>query len=516
MQTMRLEIKKYWLLIGITLILALIWYANYSLHFNGFFWSDCHDYNQMARNIYEGKGFSTSVLRPIHFQSFLTLPHSEVTRPLGYPYMIAGSFLLFGPNDFAVVIINGFFYILLVISTFLLSIELLGNRLMALMVASCIAFSSFFLRMSIIGSSDIVYAALVVLFFYIYVKYPEKTFIHGLIVGGLYLTRSNTVFLIAALLVVDYNPFKQKGNLKRMAVFAGGAVLTALPLLVKNIISFAEMIPSVNTAALNTRSFPGFTYWVQLDKISTWNFINTYPGEFYEKLVVSFWGLLKDFRNTFEVISLGLMILGIFLPLKNEFHRRLRRIIVLTILIQTLVIISVVSSEARYYMFLIPFLISFVFIYLNSINRKNIKFSICAIILAMVIISSFQFWREPKQINYYKILGDSVRSMTKVDDTIASDMAWGISWYAERKAVWLPYDSNTLHKISKTIPIDYVFLSIDLSRPFALYKDNIWQHLFFRDGSFEVPGFELTNIFYFDKIPIGIMYKFQKNIIKQG
>lgn len=86
-------------------------------------------------------------------------------------------------------------------------------------------------------------------------------------------------------------------------------------------------------------------------------------------------------------------------------------------------------------------------------------------------------------------------------------MAWGISWYADRKSVWLPYDIETMDKISKNIPIDYVFLTQDLAGPPASYKDNIWQRLFFEVGSFNIHKFKLVNVFYYNKNKIGVLYK---------
>src|ERR1700690_4588144 len=107
------------LLIGviIAVVASAVWAANYKLHFNGFFLNDAHDFGQMARNIYEGRGFKTSVLRPINIIHFKYIPYPEVTRPPLFPLMLAGLFSVFGVNDFAIVSSGGIAYMALAVLT---------------------------------------------------------------------------------------------------------------------------------------------------------------------------------------------------------------------------------------------------------------------------------------------------------------------------------------------------------------------------------------------------------------
>mgnify|MGYP001604625272 CR=1 FL=1 len=500
-----LKIKTYWLIILIILLGGVICYLNYSLHFSGFFWSDSHDYNQMARNIYEGKGFSTSVLRPLHFLSFKALPHPEVTRPLVYPYLIATSYWLFGVNDFSVVVLNGLFYVILIIATFLFSAEFSKSKSKALMTAASIALSGIFLKIGILGSSDIVYAAFVTLFFYVYAKYREKSFVHGLLLGLLYLTRMNTFFLMLAIVLVDYSLFNRR-DWKRLAFFVIGMLLVVSPGFIRSFVMLDPSVPSANTAVLFTRSFPGFSYWTMLNKVSAWDFIKAHPEELYEKLAQKFFYLINDFQNTFGIVFLALIVIGLLIPAKNELHKRLKKIILFTALLQTLVIVSIVNSEARYYIFLMPIIISFVFTSIKPLEKKYLKWLVHSLILLSVVLSSINYWKSPKQLNHYMLLGQAINSATQNNAIVASDIAWEISWYADRKTVWLPYDIDTLNKISESIPINYVFLSINLSRPLASYKDNIWQRLFFNPDS-STPGLKMVNIFYYGNTPIGILYK---------
>jgi|GEM_PF-3563043 len=504
-----LKAKTPWLIILIIVLAGVIWYFNYSLHFDGFFWNDSHDYNQIARNIYDGKGFSTSVLRPIHFLSFKMLPHPEVTRPPVYPYLVALSYSLFGVNDFSVVLLNGLFYVILVAATFLFSLEFSESKSTAFMTAASVALSGIFLRISLWGSSDIVYAALVTLFFYAFVKYPEKPFFYGLLLGVLYLTRMNTAFLIFSIALADY-VFLKGRSWRRFALFTLGVIVASLPGFIRSLVLIDQSIPQVNTAVLFTRSFPGFSYWTMVNKVAALDFVRAHPEEFYEKLVQKFFYLISDFQNIFGTFFLILMAIGLIIPAKNELHRRLKRIVLFTALLQTLVIISVVNAEARYYIFLMPVVISFVFSSIKPFEEKYSKWLIHLFILLSIVLSSVSYWRSPKQMNPYRPLGQAIKGVTPENAVIVSDIAWEIAWYSNRKTVWLPYDIETMNKISQSIQVDYIFLSSNLSRPFAVYRDNIWQRLFFEVDSFNAYGFKLANVFYYGDAPIGVLYKLEK------
>jgi hypothetical protein len=201
--------KTRWLILIIILFAGCVWYANYSLHFNGFMWNDSQDYNQMARNVYEGKGFSTSVLRPISFSIFDYLPHPEYTRPPLYAYLLALCYRMFGVNDPAAVLVDGIFFVVFAIATYLYAMEYSKSRLSAVLITALLICSPWVLVMSIQGSTDIVFAALFMLFLYLFARFYERPALAGLLAGLLYLVRWNAVFIVGAFILTEYNPFKE-------------------------------------------------------------------------------------------------------------------------------------------------------------------------------------------------------------------------------------------------------------------------------------------------------------------
>jgi hypothetical protein len=120
-------------------------------------------------------------------------------------------------------------------------------------------------------------------------------------------------------------------------------------------------------------------------------------------------------------------------------------------------------------------------------------------------------WRPVKQPNLSIELGRTVKALTGKEDVIATDMAWEISWYADRKTVWLPYDPETMKKISRSVPIDYVFVTLNMLQPVAAYKDDIWQKLYLGADPVALPGYTRVTFIYYGNTLVGVLFKAEKD-----
>jgi 4-amino-4-deoxy-L-arabinose transferase-like glycosyltransferase len=504
-----MKMKNFRAIILVVILSGAVWYLNYSLHFNGFTWNDPQDYNQIARNIYEGNGFSTSVLRPISFRAFQYLPQPEFVRPPFYPYLLAASYHIFGVNDFAVVLVNGLFYVLFVAMTFLFSLEFSGSRFTASAVAAIAALSVWFLNMSIIGSTDIVFAALFMAFLYVFIRHHEKPFLAGLMIGLLYLVRWNGAFIAAGFVLAEYNLIVDWRRWKKFLAFCAAVLLAASPILVRNMFYAGTAISAINSSGFfaGGKSLPGYYYISQLQTISGWEFIKAHPAEIYELIVGKFFMLVNGFPQEFGAVLLIVMAAGLFLDLKGEIQNRIKKAVIWIILVQTFLLI-LTNAEARYYGFLVPPLVLFAFVSASALWDKRIEAAASALVLFMVLFSSAGFWKAGKPLNYYQTLGRAVQASTEKGDVIISDLAWAMSWYGHRKAVWLTYDVDTMAKIAKKIPITYAFVSFEtFAHPLVPYKDNVWQNLVLNPAPNHVPGFKLVKVFYLGKQPLGVLYR---------
>ena len=83
-------------------------------------------------------------------------------------------------------------------------------------------------------------------------------------------------------------------------------------------------------------------------------------------------------------------------------------------------------------------------------------------------------------------------------------MPWELAWYADRKAIWLPYDLDTLKTISKTLKPSYVILS---GKMYVPYKDMIWMRMLNDSNYAKSLGYRLESVILFQNITIVLMYK---------
>lgn len=493
-------------LIFVFLIAASLWYANYALHFNGFVINDSHDYAQLAKNVYEGNGYSTSVLRPLVYQFFNTLPQPEVTRMFGYPYLLGFFYKIAGPNDFSIVLLNGIFYVALILLVYVFSYELSKNIFVSLISALMVACMKGFLDHSLQAEPNIMYSALFIAFFYLYIKHPQRTFLHGVSLGFLYLIRANTQFVfIAFFLVVVFSDTKKiKEKIRIGAELSLGFLIGILPYLIRNYAVIGNPLFSLYSYSflLFTRDFPAYTVWTQISDVNPLLFAATHLSEMLFKSYNWLQILLKDsviFYNPLVLLLLGIAFL---VPVGNYRLRRLKSIVLAGIVVQTIMVLPF-GAVPYYYMFFFPLIIIVSVInfaeFFKSYGRIILIFS-----FIIFMVANISYWKSHKPLNPFISLGKQVELLTNKNDIILTDMPWELAWYADRRAIWLPFDLDTLEIISKTLRPTYAVLS---GRTYAPYKDAVWNRILKEPSYAEELGYEFKGIIYFQNTPVAAMFK---------
>lgn len=496
-------------LLFIFLVAVLLWYANYSLHFNGFVINDSHDYAQLAKNVYEGNGYSTSVLRPLAYQFFKTLPQPEVTRMIGYPYILGLTFKIFGQTDFTVILFNGFFFVALILLVYLLAYELSGNTVISLIAALMVLCMKCFPDHSLQAEPNIMYSALYVAFFYFYVKYPGRYLIYGIMLGLLHLVRANTqfVFLAFFLLYIFHGKENIKGRLLDAGKLSAGFLIGITPHLIRNYLIIGNPFFSLYgySFLLFTKSFPAYSVWTQISDVNPIMFVISHPREMILKSYHMFVMLIEKSRYFYNPVVLLLIGITFFMPVKNPQLRFLRIVTVAAIIVQT-VLLFPMGSVPYYYMFFFPIMIIISVINVEDHFKRYSKIILIAglIIFALTTVS---YWKDPKPVNPFKSIGEQVEKLTDKDDIILTDMPWEIAWYANRNAIWLTYDMDTLRVISKTLRPGYIFLSSGVINPYTPYKDFIWTRMFNDPDYARTLGYELKGVILFQGTPVVLMYK---------
>lgn len=489
----------------LSVLAALISWSNYRLHFNGFALNDYHEYCEIARNFYEGNGYSTSVLRPVAYKYFATLPQPEVTRLPLYPFFLSLFFHLFGPNDDAVIIFNSICYVVLVVAVFMVAFELSKNTFVGLIAALMTAFMESFLVYTLAAEPNIFYAAMLMCFFYFYLKFPEKTLFQGIFLGVLYQLRANTLFVFIGFLfalIINNNSWKLRFRITYLLIL--GYVIGLIPYMARNFIILGKPLFSLYqySLLLFTKQFPQYTAWTQIVDIDPKAYALSHPAEMISKSL-TWLKILLTHSISFYKPALLLMIGASLLVRPADPRLKILRTTALAGIMVQLIMLLPIGSVPYYYMFFSPLIIS---TELTNIRIHLNRFTHIAplVALAIVIWTTVPYWKTPKPANPFISIGRQVAESTKRNDIIVTDIPWEVTWYANRRTIWLPYDLKTLHLISATLKPKYVLL-VGLS--YAAYGDDAW-HRMLRE-----PAFAYTAGYQFDKAimlgnrPVAAMFK---------
>ncbi len=488
----------------LAIVSALVCWFNFSLHFNGFILNDYHEYCQIARNFYEGNGYSTSVLRPIAYKFFTTLPQPEVTRVPLYPFSLSLFFHLFGPNDNAVVLFNSICYVALAILIFLIAFELSGEYIVGLLASLMTISMKSFIEYTITAEPNVFYAALIAAFFLFYLRHPEKTLIQGILLGILYLVRANSLFVFMGLLtgtVIVTDTWKKRayGSLLLITGFISGLV----PYMIRNYVVIGKPFFSLYkySLLLFTEKFPRYTIWTQIADVNPTQYAFSHPGEMLQKSSAFFYSLVDNSLSFYHPFVLLSVALGFFLSTDDRRLRALRIIIVAGIIIQTVLVLPM-GPVPYYYMFFFPLMICIAI--MNARTHLG-KYAWAAgfLTLAVFLYSTVPYWQSPKPANPFIQIGKEVAGVTNKEDIILTDIPWEITWYANRRTIWLPYDLETLGQISRTLKPKYVLLT---GSSYATYKDNVWNHMLLDRNYAKSLGYEFNRPILFQNNIVGILY----------
>ncbi|MBI5635046.1 MAG: glycosyltransferase family 39 protein [Nitrospirae bacterium] len=486
-------------------ISGCISWANYSWHFDGFILNDYHEYCQIARNFAEGRGYSTSVLRPIAYQFFQTLPQPEVTRMPLYPFFLSLFFRAFGASDSIVVLFNSISYTLLIVVIFLLALELSRSLLLSLSAAIMTAFLEANIRFTVTAEPNIFYAAALAGFFYYYLLKPDRTFIHGLLLGLLQLIRANTMFVMAGFFVLL---FFQRGSYRQrftnMGILVAGIFVALSPYWLRNYLVIGKPFFSLYTYSLLlfTNDYPLYTIWTQVTNVDPAAYALSHPAELLQKSYGFLLFLLSGSVDFYKPLVLIIVAAGTVIRFRDSRLRFIKWTCMVSIIIQTILLLPV-GPVPYYYMFFFPLLITVALINAQPLLKRTMPAAL--VLFTMIFIyTTVPYWKSAPQPNRFREIGEQVASMTGKNAIILTDIPWEIAWYADRRAVWLPYDRATLSLISGTLKPDFILLT---GASYATYGGDIWKRMLQDPMTARSLGYEPLTTVQFQGRAMGLVFK---------
>lgn len=401
--------------------------------------SDGAKYALIAKSIFLGQGFTTTF--SFWGQSFFA------THGIPYlvPYIISLFFRVFGVTDFAVISFSFTFYLLLIISSYLLA-KKLTNNLVAIMTSLAIAANHDFIIYSRSGATEPLFAFEIIAATYLLTFRKIKTDIFAaVVIGAMYFTRPQAAIFIAGL--IFYWLILRTGIKKGMLIFFGVAIFGLLfdrfviyPLSFKYpIISiYGRGMESVLTYSSNSAVSDA----LRGGAVSSLGISEVIKKTFYN--LYNFYKSIPDILNPYLFI---LFVIGLFLKGYREL-----KIYVLFVTTLTLIVTALSIPFYRYIHPIIPllYLVGSVTLY-EFVNNK--KAFVLIIILFTVgqtvgnVLLDSRFENKMHNLNkppVYVLLSQKLKQDTKENDLILTNLdTWG-SWYGERKTVWFPLEPKMI------------------------------------------------------------------------
>lgn len=502
--------KKFFeILVGLILVGLLFLMSFQKLTRSGYLeFSDGAKYAVIARNIVEGNGFRSNF--SFFGKNTLLQASKGFFIPKGIsplmPYSIAGSFLVFGINDFAIIATSSFYFLLLILSVFFLGRKLYGN-LVGVVSAIVVAGNVNFLDYATSGASEVLFTFLIILAAFLFTFRKRKyDFFAFLTLVGLYYTRPQALVFMAPLvfywLILNW-------GVKKGALIS---IVAAIAAFVVDGLILSPLFPGNSLSTVFSRATQAIFQYRPGEATS-----NAIRGALQQKLTLAevfkkvfynlynFYKLIPQIMNPYIfalfVISLlkisedktadylkyvsALAFVGLFVgvALTIPFFRYLHPIIPLVCIFASALLVwvvrKIVDDEWRVCKKLLPKFIDkrrFVIFIMTSL--ATVLF-VGQTLGAIFLDSRF----SAKTLNkgkppVYAVLSELLKENTKKSDLIVTNLdTWG-SWYGDRTTIWFPVNpTNLKSSVKGSVKPDEIFLTSYLMNDENYYMGKIWRNV---------------------------------------
>jgi 4-amino-4-deoxy-L-arabinose transferase-like glycosyltransferase len=474
---------------GLAVVLFALWY-NLN-EFRSYSTKEAMEVGQLARNLSEGRGFTTHFIRPLTLQlvndqqgveaRLSRRPHPDLANPPLYPVLLAGlmkvlpfkwdaprSFWIYSPEMW-IAIFNQVLFLVTLFLTFRLGAKLFDEAVGAI-AAIVLAGSEVLWRFSVSGLSTMLALLIFVCLLWCLVKLEAGTrseqskgwgyflkwgLATGMCAGLGALTRYSFVWLVIPVLAFSILFIRPRGWLVAGAIVAVFLLLLT-PWLARNYQASGTLfgIPGF-AASQDTLPFPGHrlerSFEPNLDRLE---------GRDYAR---------KLFANSAEMMQDDLPRLGgswvtafflpaLFLPYRNRTLSRMRWFLLMTMLVfipvqalgrTHLTTDSPVINTENLLVILTPgvfiFGVGLYFVLVEHVQLpiqelKHLMTGAFAFVaclpLAFTLLPprTFPIAYPP----YYPPWVQETSRFLKTDELMMSDMPWAVAWYGDRDCVWTP------------------------------------------------------------------------------
>jgi 4-amino-4-deoxy-L-arabinose transferase-like glycosyltransferase len=447
---------------------------------------DALDYAQIARNLAQGKGFSTDFIKPLTLTRITTLDqHPDLIYPPLHTLVTSVFIRALGANKRAIALACGVPFLLTLLVTYLLGLRLFDKRVAVLGTA---LFGLYLgtLRYSISGLEVCLLGLWVTgLFLVLYLlagehkRVPWLAASSGALLGLIYLTKEIWMVLLVPALLYLFFTVERRQRWLALGLALGAFALVILPWCIR--VAHLTGNPFFTwrwyETEMETMTNPGNTLYrsYRPDVQSPLTFMIYHPAEVYDKLhdgAMTLYGVLATLSGPF---ALGFFVVAILVPLGNAAFERLRYLLYAAYVLLFGALCWVMPSPRMMYPLgpIIGLIAAALFFrVLTPLSRRyapqqqaralNWGLALFVLLQAMPLLGNLSQRSRPgaeTSATRVEALCKQVADATG-EGVIVADVPWYTAWYGQRTSIWLPRSWDDLERLQMDVgQIQYLLLT---------------------------------------------------------
>ncbi len=469
---------------------AIIFFAYYKLKFVGLNTKEAFDFAQIARNMISGKGFSTSVIRPLGVTGPLPGNMAETYHGPVFPAALAMAFAVLGPKDTTAALVSGLFYILTIPMVYLLGSRIF-NRQIGLLAAGIVGINSIMLGYGISGQNFTLYIFLTTCLLVALhgllrqsdggveggsVEVPKgRLLVIGALTALLYLTEPVFVWVIPVILG-SVVAFTGRSRWKNMAWALVPIVILVMPWMVRNYHYAGDPVYGLrgNELWMHTPTYYANDSGYRLIPSEVAGSTGLFKA-IAKKIILSIGDVVETIARYPGVLLLFFFLPAMFVRFQSSAANAVRKIVLWCALFLTIGVVLIgfePYGTLPLYVSLIPAITIYALCYLVHLFEqykveRSVRLAINALTVFYVAFPLLQNivagYDPPKPAGV-----EAAAIMAKSggpNDACLTDQPWTVAWYGNRRAVWWPGTPAGVRKIREQVQgLRWILLTAEARR----------------------------------------------------
>lgn len=509
----RLVVKLPWKrIIWTTIIIAVLAFFGalyYKTTFNGLTDRHAIDVAQVAKNVSQGKGFTTRVIRPFNIGLITDSRRytAEVNSAPVFPYVVAVLFHKKGPSDQAIVWVSLLFLILIIISTFVLGWLVFDIRV-GLLATAVVAVSGPVIDAGASGTewTMAAFVFLLLLFSVLFHQRTSSKHKHFASVGFVVLSAFfkallfmiNHILLFLVIPLALHYAFAGLGKRWHAVVFIAGVAALIAPWAYRNATLTGGSILGASAWDIfaDSKMYPGdVLFRTTEESVKGIARVVLFPIEhfnaFVTKLIAGSSELILAFVPMLGLAILPMVVVSMLYRYNSESGNMVRRFIYIAVAFSVF-FFAVFSVDARAIILFAPIFGIFGSAYFFQIidDRKlhpvYINLAIGVVIAASCLPSAAEIMvrRDPLPRSEITTPNEFFVSLSAggLRGVVYSDLPWLAAWRMDVTAIWLPRSDDDVVELNAAgFPMRVILMTSEVDTYpatetwYLVHKSKLWR-----------------------------------------